>query len=236
MNMRAVLGAMVLSLAAASGARANILVNGGLESPANPTMPDDLIYMSVTKNTSALPGWKVVSGRVDVVPSSYWQASEGNDSVDLIGTPGIGEISQTVATTPGVLYTLTFDFSINPQAGPMNEINDTKQLEVSALAGKTVLSSQIYQGTAGTRTTEDMQYMSESFSFTATGSETTLALEALTPLDMPAGLTAKTAYCGPVVDNLDLEEGVSHPAPEPASLALLSLGGLMILRRRRRGA
>ena len=233
MKMR--VGAMVavLSLAAASAARANLLVNGGLESTANPKMPDDLIYMSVTKNTSALPGWKIVSGAVDVVPSSYWQASQGNDSVDLIGTPGVGKISQTFATTPGTTYFLTFDFSINPEAGPFNEIPTTKQLQVSAMNGSSTLTSQIYQGTVGSRTKAGMQYTSESFEFTATGTSSTLVLAALASLDMPQGKTASQIYCGPVVDNLDLEAEVSNPAPEPASLAVLTLGSVAFLKRRR---
>ncbi len=238
MKMRICAGVMTLGALLATAARGNILVNGGLESPAAPKMPDDLIYMSATQNTAALPGWTLAFGAVDVVPKTYWQSAQGNDSVDLVGTPGIGGIEQSFATAAGTSYVLTFDFAVNPQKGPVNVNGDTKQLEVSALAadGDTVLNSQVFQGTAGTRTVKNMQYETETFTFTATGTTSTLELQALAPLNMPDGLSASTIYTGPVIDNLDLEIGAGSPSPEPASIAVLGMSGLLLLRRRRKSA
>src|SRR3954471_1835706 len=104
--------ASILSLAAVSAAKANILVNGGLEAAVSPTMPDNLVYTSTTHNTSALPGWSITSGAVDVVPNSYFQSSQGSYAVDLVGSPGVGVLAQTVTTVSGNHYRLTFDYSI----------------------------------------------------------------------------------------------------------------------------
>jgi Protein of unknown function (DUF642) len=230
-------GVAALSLALVSVSRANILVNGGLETLLPPTMPDDLVYASTTLNTGALPGWSITSGSVDVVPSNYFASSQGSYSVDLVGTPGIGAISQTFATTPGVGYLLTFDFSVNPDSWIFDESGTIKRLQVSAIGtdGLTVLTSSIYSGSNGTRTNSNMQYLPETFSFIADGTSTTLKLEALAPLNMTGGMTANNIYAGPVIDNLDLEIGGGATLfPEPSTLMLLSIGSVVLLKRRAR--
>src|SRR5262249_46827899 len=47
-------------------------------------------------------------------PGGAIWAYDGNQSVDLLGTPGPGSISQNLATTPGMTYTLSFALSTNP--------------------------------------------------------------------------------------------------------------------------
>jgi hypothetical protein len=227
--------AAVIALAAACSVHANILVNGGLETPLAPTMPDNLVYTSPTLNPGALPGWTITTGTVDVVPSSYFASSQGNFSVDMVGTPGIGGISQTFATTPSVDYLLTFDFAVNPDTWNIDETGTVKRLLVSAIGanGSTLLTSQTYSGSDGTRTRTSMQYVQETFSFTSDGTSTTLKLEALAPLNMTGLMTANNIFTGPVIDNLDLEIGGGAPSPEPASLAVLAIGGLALLKRRR---
>jgi len=109
--------ALVALAAAASSARANMLVNGGLElNPAYsiPLNPGFVTAGPVT-NSTALPGWTVTTGTVDVVPSTYWQVKQGSYSVDLVGSPGTGSIRQLVSGTQNNTdYSMTFDWAPNP--------------------------------------------------------------------------------------------------------------------------
>src|SRR4051812_15381235 len=120
------LWAIGLLMGAASTARANLLVNGSLE-----------IGGRLNSHGRILPqggigtAWSITQGTVDLLPTSYWKAADGRFSVDLIGTPGPGAISQTVnGLTPGADYELTFDFSINPDK---REKGSTKILQVEAV-------------------------------------------------------------------------------------------------------
>ncbi len=243
-------GAMVLALAVADQARANMLVNGSLET-TNKLNVAKMIYMSTTRNTHDLSGWTISSGTIDIVSTKVLKSDAGNFAVDLIGTAGLGGIEQTVPTTNGTQYTLTFDFSVNPahRPKPHDELTDTKVLQVQVIdgagsgnqeddeprpaIGSNILASQIYTATAGTRTRTNMQYISETFSFTGTGDPVTLVLSALTPLNMGPKLNSANVRCGPVIDNLDLEIGgaQTRSVPEPASLGLLGLGSLLLARR-----
>ncbi len=235
-TMMALVGAALVALAATGQARANILVNGSLETTL-PLNRFGMVYVSQRINPTALPGWTISTGTIDIVPSKYFASSAGNFSVDLIGTPRLGGIQQTVSTSVGTAYTLTFDFSVNPfKNGRFDERDDTKVMQVQALGsdGATVLASQEFTGTVGTRTKTNMEYTQETFSFTADGPQTTLVLQALAPLNMSPLVTLLTIRCGPVIDNLDLEisAGASQ-LPEPASLGILGVGSLMLLKRRR---
>lgn len=53
--------------------------------------------------------WTVGLHSVDYI-GDYWEALEGERSVDLNGHR-TGEISQTLATTPGITYQVSFDMS-----------------------------------------------------------------------------------------------------------------------------
>jgi len=242
MNTRYVLGAAFLSLAAASSARANLLINGGLELPSN-TPLNQYNFLTLKPGDTTLTGWSITKGTVDVVPSAgagtaYWENTEGNFSLDLVGTPGVGGISQHVTTTAHTTYTLTFDFSVNPEVGFfLDESASTKILRVQAVTSSgTILASQDYSDTAGTRTFQDMQWSNETFTFTAPGTGVTLKLTALTPTNLPSGATASKIYTGPVIDNLDLEPGGGSQVPEPASLGLMGAGTTTLMLRRRRKA
>jgi hypothetical protein len=239
-TMVALGGAALFALAVTGQARANILINGGLETTL-PLNRFGMVYMSQRINPTALTGWTISTGTIDIVPSKYFKSSAGNFSVDLIGTPRLGGIQQTVPTSAGTAYTLTFDFSVNPyKNGRRDESDDTKVMQVDALDsdGATVLATQEFTGTVGTRTKTNMEYTQETFSFTADGPQTTLLLQALAPLNMSPLVTLLTIRCGPVIDNLDLElnggSGGGPGTPEPASLGILGLGGLLLMRRRNR--
>jgi hypothetical protein len=228
-------------IVAASGSRrasANLLTNGGLElsAPAVTAPNEFLIVQTPTTDSTTLPGW-TISGAVDVVPASYWQNTEGNDSVDMIGSTGLGSLSQTVTgLAPGATYGISFDVAVNPSLYQGEGIT-TKQLQLTVTnPASSILAMRLYQGTAGTATRNDMQYITESLTFVATSSSETLNFAALTPTDLPAGLNGATVACGSVIDNVDMEfiSGTvpTNVAPEPASLGLLAAGSLLLRRRK----
>src|SRR5689334_20810273 len=98
----ALLGGVAISAALAipHNASASMLINGSLET----TLAADqynLVSATPTHNANVLNGWTITSGSIDVIPKTYWQNTKGNYSVDLIGSPGVGAIAQTFATTIG---------------------------------------------------------------------------------------------------------------------------------------
>jgi len=233
MGTRYALCASFVALGLISSARANFLSNPGL-TPASSSFDSWGLQYFNPATSSPLPGWTITGNSVDLV-GSYWQAPPGATySLDMVGTPGVGGISQTVATTPGTTYTLSFYMSFNPD-NPNGEKALTKTLEVQALDGETVLADTPYSGTAGTRTEQNMQWEAQVFSFTATGTTTTLNLFAVAPSSLPTGLTSGTLVAGPAIGNLDLELASGSPSPEPASLGILGMGASALLLRRRRG-
>ena len=61
-----------------------------------------------------LPAWTVWQGNVDVIPGSssnslgvWHQAADGANSLELMGTPGVGGIAQAVPTVTGKKYQLS---------------------------------------------------------------------------------------------------------------------------------
>ena len=84
------------------------VTNGSFEEGVFSGAPFDELHAGSTSMT----GWTIEAGSVDWV-GGYWPASNGSRSVDLNGD-GAGTISQTLATTIGNTYTVTFDLSATP--------------------------------------------------------------------------------------------------------------------------
>jgi choice-of-anchor C domain-containing protein len=199
-------GALLLLPLAAS---ANLVVDGGFEAQL---ASDPFQTFSAT---STMGGWTVAAGSVDLI-RDYWQPAADSQSVDMAGFYQNGTIQQTIATTPGSWYHLTFDMSGNPDGPPI-----TKTLKVNF--GNTTLDF-TFNTTGITHTS--MGWQLKSGNFQANGSTTTLSL---TDISEPG-----TAF-GAVVDNVSLV-----PVPEPTTfiagaLLLLPFGvsTLRILRKNR---
>jgi choice-of-anchor C domain-containing protein len=154
---------------------ATLIINGGFEEPVIGS------YQSFSTGQE-IAGWKVVKEAVDLT-GSYFKSSEGNQSLDLYGTPGIGAIEQTFKTKPYTSYRVTFDMAGNPYA-PM-----IKELLVSA-AGK----NQNFVFDCTGKNTSNMGWLSQSWEFTASNTVTTLRFESL-------GSTGSGRY-GPAIDNV----------------------------------
>src|SRR4051812_40571144 len=69
---------------------------------------------NIPAGSTTITGWTVSVGNIDwlgaPVPGCGWQASNGNNSLDLVGTGGI---QQTFDTVPGTTYQVSFDMAGN---------------------------------------------------------------------------------------------------------------------------
>ncbi len=97
--------------AAIHSTNAQIIINGGFESPDTPT------YIRIGAGQNTIAPWVVGLDSVEVgdaVGNGFLvgPAFEGAQSLDLNGT-GRGRLTQAFATTPGSLYTVTFAYTDN---------------------------------------------------------------------------------------------------------------------------
>lgn len=196
LNYRLALGMAVIgaSCLIPAATRAALLINGDFELP-------NISGNFTTYNTGAnIGGWVVTSGSVDLI-NNYWQPASGGQSLDTAGNIN-GTIQQTVATTAGQLYRLTFDMSGNPDGLPT-----IKSLLVTfGSASQTFLFN-----TAGI-TKSNMKWTLMTWDVVATGASTLLSFASA---DSPT-----TAY-GAALDNVALV-----PVPEPATVIA---GALLLL-------
>jgi choice-of-anchor C domain-containing protein len=128
--------AVVLTACWGLDVRANLLTNGGFEIPVAPAGSSDL----VSAGSSALFGWAVTTGDVNVVDNGLWQAFQGAQSLDLNGTQP-GTISQSIATSAGTHYSLTFAYANNFAAGNPVAMAEVKASGRSTLLDQTVTHS-----------------------------------------------------------------------------------------------
>lgn len=204
---------------AANGAISNLVVNGSFEDGAFDTNSPTFNTLNATNTNIA--GWEVTSGSIDWI-GSYWQASDGVRSLDMNGLTA-GTILQSIPTVMGQAYTVTFDISGNPDGGPA-----AKTLEIIATIGG---SQSFSYSTADNGTTKsNMKWKTESFTFTAGSSLTTLAFTSLTTGD--SGVGGYPNAFGPALDNVVMVAAV----PEVSSFGVWSLLGAigLTLNRRRR--
>lgn len=184
------------------------LVNGSFENTGGTFIADGNGAMSLNPGSTTIPGWTVTTGELAWISTGSFgiAASDGSFFLDLAGYHDAfpyGGVSQSVATTSGNAYLLTFDIG---NAG----INTISQIQASAGATTSLLSAQNATGVA--------EWYTKSLNFTATASSTLIQL---------VGMTASNGgnYIG--LDNVTLTDlGPTGPAPvpEPASLTVWGLG------------
>jgi len=210
---------------------ANLITNGDFE-----TNPVANFVVLNSGDTSSLPGWKVIGtaciassgGCVLVLNSSTYtepsnigtitfQAQSGNQSIDITGGGNTvdGGVEQTVATTIGTQYSLTF-FLGNMDNAASNYPNASAALvRITGQADQTFTNNLV--------TANHLNWAPITFTFTATSALTTIDfINATVGSDNEAG-----------IDNVQLNE-VTRGAPEPATWSMLGLAGAGLLYRRLR--
>ena len=207
--------ALAASALGMSAAHANLLSNGSFETGGFVNQGNDT--MSPPAGSTVITGWTVITDTTAWIgPTNPFglTASDGSFFLDLsnyqAGAPFAG-VRQTIATTPGSTYQLSFDL------GGSNFWGRPDALTASAAGTSATFTTPV------TGTNNDWYH--ESMRFVATGASTTVQLQGL------AGIN----YIG--LDNISVEFASAAPVPEPGSWAMLAAGlaPLLLMARRRRG-
>ena len=201
------------------------IFNGGFETP---TVPSGGFTQFVGGQTFG--GWTVVGNDILLINTNYgepgngvtqFNAIEGVQSVDLTGAGNTGltdGISQSIATTVGQNYTLSF-FVGRASGGGLYATPSTADLSIN---GGSRLSF-----TNSSSTANFVNWQQFFSTFTATTASTNITF-------FNGTASGSNNFVG--LDNVQI---AATSAPEPASLALLFAGGLPalgIVRRLRRRA
>lgn len=203
--------ALIALCVSAATAKANLITNGSFEAPLVPVGG----FLNYGTGSTLITGWTVVGAEASIVSTKYapnfkFPAEDGNQWLDLTGDlsnqKGEG-VEQTVATTPGTTYDLSYFVGnqVNP-GGPWGTTS-TVNVYVDGALIQTAVNS---MGAGGT--TQVWEQFSTSF--VASSSSTTLAFLNEDPItDNSNGL-----------DNVVLTPGSASAVPEPMTLTMLATG------------
>jgi choice-of-anchor C domain-containing protein len=167
----------------------DLVSNGSFENGNNPGT-----FKTLNPGDGDMSDWTVDSGSVDYI-GSYWQASDGNRSVDLNGVAQ-GSISQTINTVDGATYKVTFDLSGNPDSRPAGDSlysPSNKEISVNAVGSNS--ESFYFDTSVEHNTLADMKWKSYSYTFVASGTSTVLKFAS----------QIQGAF-GPALDNVEVHE------------------------------
>lgn len=167
----------------------NLLVNGSFEK-----CPEFKVHLPLNADSKDITGWIVTRGQIDVCEEQsggVWKAADGKNSLDLHGSPGLGGVKQSFATTAGQKYRVTFMMSGNPGVA---YADGKAKLAVEA-AGQT----KEFECDMAGKSQEDLKWEKRSWEFTAKDKATTLEIRTA----MPAG---SNAFGGPAIDDVKVVE------------------------------
>ena len=148
-----------------------LVTNGSFEDG-----PEVETYVSLDKGSTAMKGWTVTRGQIDLLATT-WVAADGKRSLDLHGSPGIGGVMQTIKTEKGKKYTVTFQMAGNPGGNPTE-----KSVWVAAAGEKKKFTFD-----AKEKTHEKMGWEKMTWEFTADADETELEIYSAEESDVFAG-------------------------------------------------
>ena len=204
------------ALLAAGSAHANLLANGSFETGSFVNQGNDT--MSLNPGSTVIAGWTVVTDTTAWIgPTNPFglSASDGSFFLDLTnyqtGAPFAG-VSQAIATTPGALYSLSFDLGSSTFWGRPDGIT-----AIAAGTSRTFTAP-------STGTNDDWEHVT--MTFTALSGSTTVLLQG----------ASGVKYIG--LDNASVDLVSAALVPEPGSWALMltGLSALGAVTRRRRPA
>lgn len=212
------------ALLCATPAFANLIQNGGFESPV---IVGSTYQIFATSNF--LPGWTWAGpGDGLLLRNDYTEAAgqwlfppyEGNNSVDMTGPgwTGNNEIYQDIPTTPGVEYLLSW--ALGNQDDSLGPYPDASRI-MPLIDGVQLNGLNPSYGFSGGNS---VRWLQVSTTFTATNSITRLTFRNTTP--------STDSYAG--LDDVIVDVNSSSQIPEPAlALPLLAALGLVAAARRR---
>ena len=184
-----------------------ILINGSFES--GPPMGGNH-DINIPQGSTAIVGWLVTREDIELL-GPPWDVSDGFHAVDLDGYHP-GGIEQIFATIAGEIYEVSFAMSGNPMGSPQ-----VKWLRVSA-AG----AFADYAFDSSGQSESALNWQTNLFSFTASGSWTTLGFSSLS--------TDANASYGALLDDVRVSGPEPVSVPDPGSTLLLFGMGLVGLR------
>jgi choice-of-anchor C domain-containing protein len=192
--------AIAALFAAGSASAVEMINNGDFEAYTN-SVPNGG-YAMVANGSNAITGWTVGGVSVDQILNSYNSIS--GVSIDLLGTPGPGVISQSFNYTANTTYTLSFQLTHNPYAGG---------------------GAMMYADFFGTQYQYDgmlpLQTVTLNFTTGNAAGNTTLSF----------GSIGGDGYSGAVIDNVSVAAAV--PEPETYAMLGAGLGLLAFVSRRK---
>ena len=199
----ALAGASVLGLSGFAGA-VQLVTNGGFETVATGgANSSGTGYWVFNAGNTSITSWTIGPVSVDIVNSTY-PVYAGTYALDLVGSPGPGEISQTLATSTGLTHTVNFKARYTGAA-----INRTINVTLGA-------STQTVTLLAGS--SSSWEDVTVSFA-SVVGSSNTFKL-ASDPLNTANG-------------NTFIDDVTVTPVPEPFTMALAGCALAAAVRRRR---
>jgi hypothetical protein len=157
----------------------NLLVNGSFEAPG-------IQGQRFVPFGDAIPGWRICQGTVDV-KSTYWQNApgQGQQSLDLVGSPGAGSIEQSFPTQRGREYLFYGWLAHNPVNPNITEGR------ANVFLNGTLLTQLVHRDREAT--CRDMRWQWFGHRFRATSPMTTLTI---------TDVTGHGAYWGTALDGL----------------------------------
>ena len=199
--------------AALHSTSAAIITNGSFETP------DTTTFIAISAGQNTLAPWVVGLTGVDLTDVNngflVGAAYDGTQYIDLDGSPGPGSLTQAFATTPGLLYDVTFAYANNYVNQPGGAFATVRLFDgLADRLNQTITHSGSTSGNLG--------WIVFNGQFTAVQSTTSFEITSLSQPGSQGGIL--------------LDAVAVQNAPEPASAVLLGLGALLLAARRRRGA
>ncbi|MCA8948053.1 MAG: FG-GAP repeat protein [Planctomycetes bacterium] len=182
----------------------NMLSNGSFED--GPTLTS--AFVTVAAGSAGIPGWNVALAGVDYIGPGFWEASEGDRSLDLSALDR-GAVTQVVATVPGRRYRVAFD-----AAGPLTSPSSSG-ITVQVTPGYGPVSYFL----EGSGTPLERGWRRRSFEFVATSTLSTLVFET-------AGGYAGSS--GPGLDNVRMTPAPHRSFAVAAPLANSAFGAEIV--------
>lgn len=214
LSWKVAFGVMFLSLLG-TPARANLITNSSFETPVVPVGG----FTNFLNGSTGITGWTAVGPEVSIVSTSYtsfgltFPAEDGSQWLDLTGdaSNAVEGVKQTVATTPGLTYDLSY--FVGNQVNPGGPYGTTSTVDV--LVDGTVIQKATNSMGAGGKVQVWEQFNT---SFVAVSSSTTIEfLNGDSRSDNTNGL-----------DNIVLVQGApTSTVPEPSTFMMWALAGIL---------